>query len=77
MTSRQGPLKPPNGRGQEQLLLRFPKEQKVDGAVSLREISRTRSVDIALNAYEARLPEKPTQANIETTSAPEGEAGMI
>ncbi|KAL7064530.1 hypothetical protein AAHC03_04874 [Spirometra sp. Aus1] len=38
----------------DHLLLRFPKEQKLEGAISLQEVSRTRSADISLSAYQAR-----------------------
>lgn len=38
----------------EKLLLRLQREHQLDGAISLQEISRTRSTDIALNAYLAR-----------------------
>nr|CDS17770.1 protein cramped [Echinococcus granulosus] len=38
----------------EKLLLRLQREHRLDGAISLQEVSRTRSTDIALNAYLAR-----------------------
>ncbi|VDK35715.1 unnamed protein product [Taenia asiatica] len=55
------------GSVSEKLLLRLQRENRVDGAISLQEVSRTRSTDIALNAYLARhqasqeVP-KPTDA---------------
>ncbi|KAL5966130.1 Protein cramped-like [Taenia solium] len=42
------------GSVSEKLLLRLQRENRVDGAISLQEVSRTRSTDIALNAYLAR-----------------------
>uniref|UniRef100_A0A0R3XBG2 Uncharacterized protein n=1 Tax=Hydatigena taeniaeformis TaxID=6205 RepID=A0A0R3XBG2_HYDTA len=42
------------GMVSEKLVLRLQREHRLDGAISLQEVSRTRSTDIALNAYLAR-----------------------
>uniref|UniRef100_A0A5K3FRU9 Protein cramped-like n=2 Tax=Mesocestoides corti TaxID=53468 RepID=A0A5K3FRU9_MESCO len=65
-----------NTQTSEKLLLRFVREQRLDGAISLQEVSRTRSTDIALNAYLARRqssqsPSKtvsPADANVGNTT---------
>lgn len=50
----------------EKLVLRFHREQRLDGAISLQEVSRTRAMDVALNAYIAR---REAELNASTPSA--------
>ena len=60
----------------EKLLLRFPKDQLLDGAISVQEISRTRSSDIALNAYLMRLQDNQEAAKPPINSS-EGEFTLL
>ncbi|KAL5110845.1 Protein cramped-like [Taenia crassiceps] len=65
-----------NGRVSEKLVLRLQKENRLDGAISLQEVSRTRSTDIALNAYLARRQASQEDPKSITTGEADGEDAL-
>ncbi|KAM7538057.1 hypothetical protein Aperf_G00000061379 [Anoplocephala perfoliata] len=58
-------------RVSEMLRLRLEKDHRLDGAISVQEVSRTRSTDISLTAFVNRIKATavPTSAPVTTTNA--------
>ncbi|VDL57336.1 unnamed protein product [Hymenolepis diminuta] len=54
----------------EMLRLRLEKEHRLDGAISIQEVSRTRSTDVCLNAFVNRIRSTAAATLLSNTTAP-------
>lgn len=52
------------------LRLRLEKEHRLDGAISIQEVSRTRSTDVCLNAFVNRIRATAAATLLSNTTAP-------